>query len=41
VKEPIVELMTEVERVRNNEDFTSRAKRLLERDRLILERLAR
>jgi len=33
-------LRTEIERVRQDEDFTSRAKRLLERDRELLERLA-
>jgi len=33
-------LTTEIERVRQDEDFTSRAKRLLERDRELLERLA-
>ena len=33
-------LKTEIERVRQDEDFTSRAKRLLERDRELLERLA-
>jgi len=34
-------LTTEIERVRQDEDFTSRAKRLLERDRELLDRLAR
>lgn len=34
-------LAAEVERVRDDEDFTSRAKRLLERDKELLERLAR
>ncbi|MEA1902046.1 MAG: YlcI/YnfO family protein [Actinomycetota bacterium] len=34
-------LKNEIERVRVDEDFTSRAKRLLERDRELLERLAR
>jgi hypothetical protein len=34
-------LTTEIERVRQDEDFMSRAKRLLERDRELLERLAR
>jgi hypothetical protein len=34
-------LTTEIERVRQDEDFTSRANRLLERDRELLERLAR
>jgi hypothetical protein len=33
-------LKTEIERVRQDEDFTARAKRLLERDRELLERLA-
>jgi len=38
----IVDALTaEIERVRQDEDFTSRAKRLLERDRELLERLAR
>ena len=34
-------LRAEIERVRQDEDFTSRAKRLLERDRELMERLAR
>lgn len=34
-------LTAEIERVRQDEDFTSRAKRLLERDRELLDRLAR
>lgn len=34
-------LAHEIERVRMDKDFTSRAKRLLERDRELLERLAR
>ena len=34
-------LAAEIERVRNDDDFTSRAKRLLERDREILDRLAK
>lgn len=34
-------LRAEIERVRQDEDFTNRAKRLLERDRELLERLAR
>jgi predicted transcriptional regulator len=34
-------LAAEVERVRTDEDFTARAKRLLERDKDLLERLAR
>lgn len=33
-------LKAEIKRVREDEDFTSRAKRLLERDREVLERLA-
>ena len=38
----IVDALTaEIERVRQDEDFTSRAERLLERDRELLERLAR
>jgi predicted transcriptional regulator len=34
-------LAAEVERVRNDKDFTARAKKLLERDKELLERLAR
>ena len=34
-------LTAEIERVRQDEEFTSRAKRLLERDRELLERLGR
>ena len=34
-------LRTEIERVRADKDFTSRAKRLLERDKELLERLAK
>lgn len=34
-------LAAEIERVREDEDFTSRAKRLLERDKELLERLAK
>lgn len=34
-------LTAEIARVRNDEDFTSRAKRLLERDKEMLDRLAR
>ncbi len=34
-------LKAEIERVRHDEHFTSRAKKLLERDRELLERLAR
>jgi predicted transcriptional regulator len=33
-------LAAEIERVRSDADFTARAKRLLERDREILDRLA-
>lgn len=37
----IVDALTaEIERVRRDEDFTNRAKRLLERDKELLERLA-
>ena len=34
-------LAAEIERVRNDDDFTSRARKLLERDREILDRLAK
>lgn len=34
-------LASEIERVRNDEDFTARAKRLLARDKEILDRLAK
>ena len=34
-------LAAEVERVRADKDFTARAKRLLQRDKELLERLAR
>ena len=34
-------LQAEIERVRQDEDFISRARKLLERDRELLERLAR
>jgi hypothetical protein len=34
-------LKSEIERVRNDKDFTSRARELLERDKELLERLAR
>lgn len=34
-------LAAEIDRVREDEDFTSRAKRLLERDKELLERLAK
>lgn len=38
----IVESLTsEIERVRADEDFTERARKLLERDKELLERLAR
>jgi hypothetical protein len=33
-------LASEIERVRTDDDFTARAKKLLERDREILDRLA-
>lgn len=34
-------LAAEIERVRRDEDFTDRARRLLERDKELLDRLAR
>ncbi len=34
-------LATEIERVRADQDFTQRARRLLERDKELLERLAK
>ena len=34
-------LRNEIERVRGDKDFTNRAKKLLERDKELLERLAR
>lgn len=34
-------LKTEIDRVRRDSDFTSRAKRLIKRDKELLERLAR
>ena len=34
-------LSKEIDRVRNDDDFTSRAKRLIERDKELLERLAK
>ena len=34
-------LIAEIERIRADEDFTSRAKRLIERDKELLERLGR
>lgn len=42
INEVIVEsLKAEIERVRADKDFTARAKRLLDRDRELLDRLAR
>ena len=42
VNQLIVEsLRAEIDRVRTDDDFTSRAKRLLERDKALLDRLAR
>lgn len=42
VNSVIVDALTaEVERVRADKDFTARAKKLLERDKELLERLAR
>jgi predicted transcriptional regulator len=42
VNQLIIEaLAAEIERVRSDEDFTARAKKLLERDREIIDRLAR
>ena len=37
----IYSLATEIERVRADQDFTQRARRLLERDKELLERLAK
>ena len=34
-------LVAEIERVRSDDDFTARARRLIERDREILDRLAK
>jgi len=34
-------LSAEIERVRGDDDFTARARRLLERDRELIERLAK
>jgi len=34
-------LAGEIERVRSDDDFTARARRLLERDKELIERLAR
>lgn len=40
VNQLIIDSLTaEIERVRSDEDFTSRAKRLIERDKELLERL--
>jgi len=36
-----IPLAVEIERVRADKDFTGRAKRLLERDKELLDRLAR
>lgn len=42
VNQLIVDALTaEIDRVRADDDFTTRAKRLLERDKELLERLAR
>jgi len=42
VNQLIIDALTaEIERVRSDEDFTARAKKLLERDREILDRLAK
>lgn len=42
VNQLIIDSLTnEIERVRADDDFTSRAKRLLERDKELLERLAK
>lgn len=42
VNQLIVEsLAAEIERVRSDQDFTERARRLIERDREIIERLGR
>jgi predicted transcriptional regulator len=42
VNQLIIDSLTaEIERVRADEDFTSRAKRLIERDKELLERLGR
>ncbi len=37
----VTSLEAEIERVRGDDDFTSRAKKLLERDQEILDRLAK
>lgn len=42
VNQLIIDSLTnEIERVRADDDFTSRAKRLIERDKELLERLAK
>ena len=42
VNQLIVDSLTkEIERIRADDDFTSRAKRLIERDKELLERLAK
>ena len=42
VNQLIIDSLTaEIERVRSDEDFTTRAKRLIERDKELLERLGR
>lgn len=42
VNQLIIDSLTkEIDRVRSDDDFTSRAKRLLERDKELLERLAK
>jgi hypothetical protein len=42
VNQLIIDALTaEIERVRSDDDFTARAKKLLERDREILDRLAK
>jgi predicted transcriptional regulator len=42
VNQLIIDSLTaEIERVRDDNDFTSRARRLLERDKELLERLAK
>jgi hypothetical protein len=42
VNQLVVDALTaEIERVRADDDFTERAKRLLERDKELIERLAR
>jgi hypothetical protein len=41
VNQLIIDALAEIERVRADDDFTARAKKLLERDREILDRLAK